>query len=346
MTAPLLHTCEGTDGVAITTSNAPAGSNNWGSIVVAASALAEYDTDQFMHGASSIRFASPTTGADRAMLKWDTVTSQVVVRTYLRFSALPTSQQIIVNLLATGSVTQASVRLSTGGVLQLQDSTATTVSGPTLSLDTWYRVELLFDSTGAQLIMRTYLGDSLTPLATTTYTSPTISTLAFTYFGKCSQSGTIASFWMDSLKVGLDALTWIGPEITTLMDFTACTQTGGTATGGTAIAVLSDDDDATYLTSPDNPSSWTVDLTLPAIQAPSGDLYVAIRANYITASGGSIVATLRDGSTTVATAPTVSLGGTVSTSWAVFPAASLTGLTSGQWAAGTLVVRLSITAAA
>jgi hypothetical protein len=128
------------------------------------------------------------------------------------------------------------------------------------------------------------------------------------------------------------------------LGFAAVQATGWTVTGGAAIDVISDALDSTYLTSSVGPSSQALDLTIQPIETPTGDLVISTRANRVDATSASIVATLRDGTTTVATAATVNPGAAVGDLTITFPSADISSVTQTKWRAGTLVVRLAVTA--
>ena len=134
-------------------------------------------------------------------------------------------------------------------------------------------------------------------------------------------------------------------QATETLSFAGANATGWTATGGTALATLSDVDEGTYVTSQVNPSAQALDLTLQPIEAPAGDFTVAVRAARVLSSSGSIVPTLRDGTTTVATASTITLTESPTDYIVTFPAAAISGVPAAKWQAGSLVVRLAATAA-
>lgn len=152
------------------------------------------------------------------------------------------------------------------------------------------------------------------------------------------------SVGMDRLRID-DAAEPAGVQVP--LSFGSVTATGWSATGGSAIGVLSDTDDATFLTSPTAPSGSVTDLVLPPVEPPAGDLPVTLRASRVDASSGSVAVTLRDGSTTVATATvTGTIGTSLSNLTATFAAANISSVTTAKWRAGTLVVRASWTTAA
>ena len=143
--------------------------------------------------------------------------------------------------------------------------------------------------------------------------------------------------------LGVLAAAAAGPTAT--LTFPTVVATGWTAIGGTAQAALADTSDATLITSPTTPTSSPVDVTLQPIETPTGDLTVTVRADRTGgATSASIVATLRDGATVIATAATINPTGTTSDLTATFLAANISGVTQAKWRAGTLVVRLAVTA--
>jgi hypothetical protein len=127
----------------------------------------------------------------------------------------------------------------------------------------------------------------------------------------------------------------------------AAVETGGgwTVTGPSAQEALADSDMATLITSPNDPTAATRNMTLPPITPPDGDLKVIVEADRVGATSASVSATLLDGATVVATAPAANIPVIAGDVTLTFPAASLTGVTEAKWWAGTLVVRYSFTAA-
>jgi hypothetical protein len=155
-----------------------------------------------------------------------------------------------------------------------------------------------------------------------------------------SLTGTLGSQTYDELVI-TDTAAEIGPVAapvtTTALTFPTVTLvSGATSTGSTAQVALADDDDLTYV---EMSSGGIVDLILPRIVPPTGDLVVTLRDSSATAS--NLTVTLRDGTTTVATA-TASLAATGTAAgdrtW-TFAAASISTVTAAKWDAGTLKVR-------
>lgn len=141
------------------------------------------------------------------------------------------------------------------------------------------------------------------------------------------------------------------PTQVTATVVSADTTTGWTVTGagGNATTALSDTDDATFLTSPSNPTNALLAVTMAVIDQPAAgaNLYVDVKADQLGGSSGSIYAELLQGTTLRATTAPVALGvgsgssvtGTVTLT---FLAADLAGVTS--WTSG-LKLKIYATAA-
>lgn len=121
------------------------------------------------------------------------------------------------------------------------------------------------------------------------------------------------------------------------------TASGWTKTGaGTTAGVLGDSDNATYLTSPDNPTGSIVTGAMSAILPPAGDLVMTWRCSKAAASTGSIQGKLYtpDGSTLLATSDSPTVPDTEGDVTMTFSAASLaaahggSGITASEWASG------------
>lgn len=122
--------------------------------------------------------------------------------------------------------------------------------------------------------------------------------------------------------------------------------TGWTATGGTVLAVLSDNSDATLITSTSNPTNVLLDGTFGAISQPIAgqNFIVRVRARKVSASTGTLTGKLYV-ATTLKSTVTVNLPDTLGDVDVSFPAADLGTITSGNWASGVRVT-LEATAAA
>lgn len=241
------------------------------------------------------------------------------------------------------------LRMNTDRTLTMRDGTTAIagVTSPALPVGQHriaYRVTP-GSATGHQL--RVYLGankDGTTPDFNAQGAATSAAQTAVTTILVGINTSSTWSFGIDRLII--DNLSEPGPAETPL-SFTAATATGWTATGGAALAVLSDADDATYLTSSVNPSGQVLGpLVVPAIETPAGDFVVTVRAQRLDSTSGSMVGTLRDsGGTVIATASSVTLGTAMADVLVTFPAANLTAVTQSQWRSGLLRVQLAVTAA-
>lgn len=164
------------------------------------------------------------------------------------------------------------------------------------------------------------------------------------YTGATSSSAA-TSTWNQSAERLVFAVNVSAAPPAETLTFPTVDATGWTVTGASAQAALADTDDATYVTSAVSPSGQTLDLTMQPIETPAGDLTVSVRAARVNATSASIVGTLRDGGSTVATAATVNPGASAGDLTVTFAAGDISGVTEAKWRAGTLVVRLAVTAA-
>lgn len=120
--------------------------------------------------------------------------------------------------------------------------------------------------------------------------------------------------------------------------------TGWTATGGAVLAVLSDSDDGTYITSGENPTNQILDVRLPALAVPDQPLVLRLRARALNAASATVVGRLYSGGTLRATSDAAAISGTFGQVDVTFPLAALTGITSADWEAGVRAT-FSVTAA-
>lgn len=248
------------------------------------------------------------------------------------------------------------LRMNTGTTtLTMRDNTSA-ISGTTtqaLGIGT-HRISIRStpgSGTGHEL--RVYIGsnrDGTTPDFTATGAATAGGQAALTSVLLGVITSTTWSLGMDRLRIdnASEPAGYVFVPTPTAQTFQAATATGWTATGGTALAVLSDADDATYLTSSVSPSDLVLGpLVLRPIEAPEGDFTVTVRAQRVDASTASLVPTLRDsGGSVIATAATVNPGTSIGDLTVTFTAASISGVTQAQWRSGLLRVQLAATAAA
>jgi len=145
------------------------------------------------------------------------------VRTYARFSALPSALTVLFkgsgNASAAGPAWE--VRLKSTGVFSIRNtfSTGTTVtSTAALSANTWYRFEVrqLIQSTAStgELELRVFSGESTTAIETLTITGETTNNLAVAYFG-CIDTADNNKFFFDDIAIndttGTFQNSWPGP---------------------------------------------------------------------------------------------------------------------------------------
>lgn len=166
---------------------------------------------------------------------------------------------------------------------------------------------------------RTY---SWTSSASGSFASPTAAST--TYTAGATGAHVLTCTVTDADGSDSDSLTFTAEELPT-QNFTAASG-WTTVVGGTRIAVLSDETDATYVETGDDPQDEVLTLTLPSIQRPTGDLTVPLR---LSAPSGTVTITPRltvydTGSTPrTVTATSITVSGDVAAYTAIFPAGSL-----------------------
>lgn len=116
--------------------------------------------------------------------------------------------------------------------------------------------------------------------------------------------------------------------------------TGWTPNGGSVVNVLSDNNDATGITSEDNPTAQVLDGVVGSLSAPAEG--AAFRARFkvqkLSATTGTLTGKLYVGSSLHSTVSDVPIPNNLGYVTLSFPANDLTGITSGDWSAGVRVV--------
>lgn len=129
-------------------------------------------TAQKAHGTRSALFTG--TGSGNLYL-YDTITAtQVVARTYAYFTAFPSGSDQAVIWLGNGSSQRSHLEVSSTGAVRFRDDAnaaqwigSTTTSTGTMSLNTWYRLELMvtLSATAGTYRIAVYPGDTGTPVS-------------------------------------------------------------------------------------------------------------------------------------------------------------------------------------
>lgn len=152
---------EGTDGVALSTSN---------TLYAAFTDAPVFDTAQFKFGSSSGQFTDDTVTADSAQQEGISPSQSLrFMRRYVRISAWPTSflQLMRVRLASTAL---AEVRVNSAGNFILRNGGSTVAtSTATWTVGQWWRIEWKVDSTGTTQELRIFNAaavDSATPTET------------------------------------------------------------------------------------------------------------------------------------------------------------------------------------
>ena len=115
--------------------------------------------------------ASSTEGINYMFDSVDSGT-QHYLRTYLRVATAPSSEIKIIEIYSSGGLSRAYVKMTTGGALKLYDDSDTQIGSTSsaLALNTWYRLELMFDRATAGSAELTLKLDGSNIAATTTGT--------------------------------------------------------------------------------------------------------------------------------------------------------------------------------
>jgi hypothetical protein len=239
------------DGTTITTANSDDGTAGAAFDAVNASGTREFDTGITLHGTRTLLLgsASGTTPYVAWSTSW-TASTDLYVRMYFRVSALPTSGSATIILVRNSTDSPSSppveLRISTTGKLQIRiNSVLRHTSSATISVDTWYRVELHCNApsgTTAYARGRLFTGANLEgATADEAWGSTTAYTAGDGTFGGCSlgwASTPTATTNMSIDSVGISDVDWLGSVAPTVDDsFPVAAVIGMYAGSGDAAAI-------------------------------------------------------------------------------------------------------------
>lgn len=326
-------------------------------------------TTQAVHGI----FTAPATTGTAGQPSWS------ILQLRSTNSGTYSPLQVILAV-ATGKVSITTKTGGTGGTTSTGAAVkqfGSTSADLVLTAGTKYRLELQTENIAGgvgKYALQIYptSGATTTPLNNTTLITSTSAVadmgpgvaLEAVDIGLCSPAptaGLTTTIGWDELIIQDNSPVPIGPYTVPSIDLFnpvgTVSTSGGTwvTTGTTLVSALSDNDDATYVTSPD--AAGLVDPALlygaiNPINTPAGDLDIIVRCKSVSAATVSVLAKLyapgdTGRATVLATSNTVTQS-TITTSLTnvtlTFTTASISSITSTQWASG-VICELTVTAA-
>jgi hypothetical protein len=242
----------GTNGVGLTHSP----TNNTGgtsgdaftTIVLGTGAAITFDNTRAMHGSMSGKLAPAASATAR--IDYDSLNSNKLgVALYYYFTANPTDDTYICQFNSSAGRV-VSLHLASGGTLKLRDfATASTAniwaSTATIPLNQWVRIEVWAQvgttTSNGQIKVAYYLGDSTTPVQSTSLTAQDLQTTNISRFsfGKFNGSAYATPFWLDDVRYDDLATDLIGPTPTGTPPTVSTSSTLTVATGSTVTLTAS-----------------------------------------------------------------------------------------------------------
>jgi len=178
-----------------------------------------YSNAQTAHGTLSYSVTSPTTTP--ASVAWQSMTTtSAAMRFYAYFTGWPTDASEIGQFasIVSGVYTLTGrVAISSEGKIRIFDTDFVYEMPSTLSLNTWYRLELSVDvgttAINGVLVVELYAGDSTTPLETYTNNTANLGTgiIHHALFGKINAFAWPNVYYLDEIAVQIESTTFIGP---------------------------------------------------------------------------------------------------------------------------------------
>jgi hypothetical protein len=206
-----------TAGTAATTANT-ANSGQQTTVQVSSGASATYTTDAF-RGSRALALVSPnTTGVNVVLtLTMPATVPAIAFRGYFKYSAVPGNALQLVSFRSTADQISRLV-MTTARTIQFQnDADSTVATSAALSLNTWYRLEMVVQpgttTSNGYGRYAVYLGDSPTPVSqfTSSAFNAGTSPLANVQYGKLSGLWNATQTW-DAVAIA-DQATFIGRQL-------------------------------------------------------------------------------------------------------------------------------------
>lgn len=297
-------------GTTITAANTATGGNAFTAVTVSASMSATYIVAPIRDGQCARMLGA---GGTAAYLEWTETTaaqSAVYLRAYIQVRKFHTGNVTLITARGAETAGGYILRMSSTGVLQLVQNTATQVvltTGATpLALNTWYRIELYVDKTGAWGL-RVNLGETYNPLFSELGGSGAAPGMAglFTVLRVGTEGAALTSeVYVDDVAYGND---WVGPLSSNISSAVAVSavDAGWTPVGSNSLVeAVADDNVASYAQSPGLTSAYQpIKFRLGELKA--GDMSVRVRL------GGDALPDARvrlmQGTTVIATWTTLNL---------------------------------------
>lgn len=251
-------------------------------VTVGQGCSATYVTAPIRSGLAGRMFAA---GGASAYVEWTETTAAqpaVYIRGYFQFRKFHTGNVTLITARGAEAAGGYILRVSSTGILQLVQNTATqvvlTTGATALALNTWYRIELYLDRTGGWGL-RVMLNDTYTPLFSELGGSGAAPNMAgnFTVLRFGLEGAALqAEVYLDDIAYGND---WIGPLPASASSAVAMSgmDPGWAPVGSNSLVeAVADDDVATYIQSPGLTSGFQpIKFRLGELKA--GDLSIRVR---------------------------------------------------------------------
>lgn len=234
----------GVNGDALTSGNTGADS------IVTTGGTAVISTAQAMHGTRSALYTATSTSGGLYQQEAIVGTDAIAVRLYVRFSAYPSTDTGMI-WLGNGTSQLSHVEVTSTGAVRLRDdanaaqwiSGGPTTSAGVMSLNTWYRIELILtrDPSAGTFHLRVYPGDGTTPVtnmdsgARTAVNTGAAQITTLRIGAKTSTGATTSTVYLDDWDYDpAQGTTEIGPYVDVLPqpNLSIASQVGPSTVGG------------------------------------------------------------------------------------------------------------------
>lgn len=216
----------GSNGTTVTTGNSGGASGNAANTVTTgASFTHRFTTAQAAHGTLSLEQAGGA--GTQCHFTWDFgPVDRIYGRAYVRF-ATGFQARSLIQCRAAASQTWRIALLGTGAVVFNNAANTTLDTSPTLSLDTWYRIEYDVTQSTGNATVTIYAGDSTTPFDTLSASGASLGTADYdeVRHGQIANATGLNSMFWDDLDVNDIALP--GPATTSYQTLTGAVTPAG-----------------------------------------------------------------------------------------------------------------------
>lgn len=297
------------NGTAVSVANSGTGTDDAFHLVANTNLATVYSTDHAMHGTTSLKVtATAGTGQTQTLSvggsgTYGTATTDMNARVYAYFTAWPSASTCVLGLRDSTDSYRGGLLVDGTGRLYVSDLAQHTAyassTTQTLSLNTWYRFELLLTgvgSTAGQYRAKVCQGDSLTTLigydSGSGYDMSAASNLALAHYGRVNggQIPSGSSWYFDDFAMSDNPTDYLGPYVPGPTVSASVSEYWAYINGSATVGVPGD-----------SISGWSISPSSGTVNLGNGDYLAPVPAYGAAAVAYTVTGTESNGKTAAAT---------------------------------------------